>query len=978
MASAAVAPGLLSSDGSLTVSAYRMVIPPPGFETPRLPGRTLRIVSVADYFGAGNIGDDLMVEGLLHLLVEAEARGAGPFELVLLCPHRLVSQMRRFPQVTWCRPGVGYFAALADADLMMLPGDTPFMPEAWVWDAVPPRVAAGGSCPLLCLAVGAEEPAEKQLPAARDLLRQACFTTARDATSVDVLRTLAPESADRIEEGADLANLTLRRLFRHRGLPTDARPIPLALLWYAESTSAADISGLRTFVNRRAPGDWPVFLSHEYRLEYEYAHFRQLFPRGHPRPRFIRPRYSATDMDALVAPYREIGTVVASRYHALLAAAWAGCRVAALPRSLKVVGLARSLEIPLVAAPISADELERAVGEARTISRAKLDDLAERALETGVDAIIRTLPSAPQRPRAHRSVRSEVAEQRILVIRQDSIGDAVLTSAMLRELRRSFPKAVITLVTSLVARPLFAHCPYIDHLAAYDFSGWGNAQTQAALASLFAEQMLRPMNFDVALLPRYDFDYWGGRAMIAACGAPVRVGYAAGLTTVGRQNREMVADPFSLTLAPDDIRHEAERNLALVEAIGGSIFDRHLELWPLPADRREAASRLTAFRGADRVPLIALAPGAQHEVKIWPTERFIAVAQELVDRVGARVVVVGGNSERAAGSAIAAALDGRALDLTGQLDLNRTFAAIESCDLLISNDSAPVHLASAACTPVVVLSPHARNGDANAYLSPQRFGAWLTSHRTLQPAMQLDPCSGTCTASEAHCILQISSAAAVSASLELLESAARPARGADCDDTRGDSPKQAGEGAVRFWRALADQHGPAWKQATAATQLRFLLSLLGKMAHPEPSRVLIVNDGPRQTLVSLQAKLRVAVDPNTDALIQAGLLDPALGDGQIRYVSASMIDNPVQERQFDLVLVSCPVRNADEGLRLLRALFRVAAPGARIALNLHGENPDVRLPPDLLAAALTGRQYAHDVALLEDGMTLRGSVEMRG
>jgi ADP-heptose:LPS heptosyltransferase len=368
--------------------------------------------------------------------------------------------------------------------------------------------------------------------------------------------------------------------------------------------------------------------------------------------------------------------------------------------------------------------------------------------------------SEPTQPRA--------TPQQILVIRQDSIGDAVLTSAMLRELRRNSPDAAVTLVTRLVVRSIFEHCPYIDRLVHYDFSGSRNPHEAAQAAALFSEQVLRPIGFDIALLPRYDFDFWGGRAMIAACGAPVRIGYAVGLTPLSRRNREAVSDPFSLTLAPDDLRHEAERDLALVEAMGGKIVDRHLELWPLASDRRDLASRLTAFRSNVPGPLVALAPGAANRVRIWPLERFVAVGSSLVERVAARIVVVGGNSELAAGAAVATSLGEHALDLTGRLDLNRTFAAVAACDLLISNDSAPVHLASAAGTPVAMLSPHGRNGNANAHMSPQRFGPWMTHHRVLQPVTLQTPCSETCTAVDAHCILEIPVNAVVAASLELL------------------------------------------------------------------------------------------------------------------------------------------------------------------------------------------------------------------
>jgi len=738
---------------------------------PTLDQAPIRLASVLDHFGAGNVGDDLMLDGFLRAMEAAAQEGAG-FELAIPCPHRILAQMRRFPQVLWCRPGDGYQAALRAADALVLPGDTPFMPERWVWDKAPARVALGAGKPLLCIAVGAEAPAERQLPEAAELLQRADLTTARDATSLGVLQALAPARAERIIEGADLANIALQALFRHPGKPLAERAIPLALLWYAEGAPDHQAAAFKEFLAGRAAGEPPAFLSHEFRLPYEFVRFRRLYPRGGARGRFIRPRYYAETVAELVDVYREIGVVVASRYHAILSAAWAGCRVAALPRSLKIVGLARALDIPLMEGPLTAGTLDRAVGGAQRVPRARLEALADLAMRTSVEALRRTAVMARETRRPPRRRPRSKSGPRILVVRQDSIGDVVLTTAAIRELRRSFPHAEISLVTSVIARPLFGECPYLDHVIPYEFSRWGRLMAQSIMAADFADRVLKPLGFEMALLPRYDLDYWGGRAMIAHCGAPIRIGYGAGLTPVGRDRGEAVADPFTLTLTPDDVRHEAERNLAVVEAAGGAVVDRHLELWPSVAERRRVEPLIRSLRRDRATRLVALAPGAAGKARVWPAERFAAVAQRLAGQANLRFAIVGGTSERAAAGLIASALGSTAIDLTGRLELSETFALIEACDLLISNDSAPIHLASAAGAPVVEISPHPVVGEPNAPSSPARFGPWMTDHRVLQPRRPREGCSGECEAKEPHCILDVSTEQVALAALDLFQARA--------------------------------------------------------------------------------------------------------------------------------------------------------------------------------------------------------------
>jgi hypothetical protein len=186
-----------------------------------------------------------------------------------------------------------------------------------------------------------------------------------------------------------------------------------------------------------------------------------------------------------------------------------------------------------------------------------------------------------------------------------------------------------------------------------------------------------------------------------------------------------------------------------------------------------------------------------------------------------------------------------------------------------------------------------------------------------------------------------------------------------------------GNMAVQFWRSYSRERGSGWKEAEIRSGVAFFSHLLGTaLADFKSLRILTVNDGPIQTLSQVKAMMPVAVDPNTNALIHAGLLEPNLGCGETLYLSASITDDLLPQRFFDIVLVSCPVPTAAAAGTLLSSIFRVAAPGARVALNIRGQNTAGKLSLDILRASLHHLKHVHNVTVLGEANTLRGRVEL--
>jgi heptosyltransferase-2 len=115
----------------------------------------------------------------------------------------------------------------------------------------------------------------------------------------------------------------------------------------------------------------------------------------------------------------------------------------------------------------------------------------------------------------------------------------------------------------------------------------------------------------------------------------------------------------------------------------------------------ERVGRWRARTPAGRGPLVGLFPGAHAPARRWPTPRFMELAGGL-QALGARLVVLGGPGETGATARVAAAAPG-SLDAGGRTDLYDLAALLSLCDLVVTNDTGPMHLAGAVGTPTVSL-----------------------------------------------------------------------------------------------------------------------------------------------------------------------------------------------------------------------------------------------------------------------------------
>ncbi len=280
--------------------------------------------------------------------------------------------------------------------------------------------------------------------------------------------------------------------------------------------------------------------------------------------------------------------------------------------------------------------------------------------------------------------------RRIAIFRALFLGDLICSVPAFRALRQRFPDAEITLIGLPWAEAFVQRMHhYLDRFVA--FGGYPGiregADSPERMAAFLAEQ--RAYGYDLAIQMHGSGSISNG--FVAGLHAPLSLGYGP----AGDQR-------LTICLPHDPDEHEVLRWLRLVGQLGAPTDDSRLE-WPTTADEAACAEALLEGAADGNGPLIGMHTGSNDPARRWPPEKFAAVADTLVNRYGARIVLTGTNKERPITSAVRAAMHAPALDLTGQTDLGTLAALIARLDLLLTNDTGASHVAAATGTRSVVL-----------------------------------------------------------------------------------------------------------------------------------------------------------------------------------------------------------------------------------------------------------------------------------
>jgi heptosyltransferase-2 len=259
----------------------------------------------------------------------------------------------------------------------------------------------------------------------------------------------------------------------------------------------------------------------------------------------------------------------------------------------------------------------------------------------------------------------------VLVIQTAFLGDVILTTPLIAALAREH--GPVDLVTTPAAAPLVESHPAVRNVIRYDKRG-----TDRGVAGfLRLARQLRQRGYRRAYLPHRS---WRSGALARLAGIPERIGFADGSALL-----------YTSTVERPAAGHEVERLMALADP-----GEEPPVLIALDPEDRLEADRWLGAQGVED-GFIALAPGS-----IWGTKRWPYYG-ELAARLSGPVVIVGGPEDRALGDSIMAASGGRARNAAGALSLRGSAALLARARVLVTNDSAPLHMATAAGVPIVAV-----------------------------------------------------------------------------------------------------------------------------------------------------------------------------------------------------------------------------------------------------------------------------------
>ena len=359
--------------------------------------------------------------------------------------------------------------------------------------------------------------------------------------------------------------------------------------------------------------------------------------------------------------------------------------------------------------------------------------------------------------------------QSLLIVRDDAAGDFVCFSAFLRECRRIYPKARITLLVSARNQGLTPCCPYVDEVLKNDTLdepiGQGARPQELLLRTgEFAFRHLLPRHFDLAFGPRLGI-MGQSSLMLYLSGARERVSLTQ--DRVSPENGKLVRIGWDvlLTQAVPFSRqplHDVERNLSILESMTRfTIANREIEVWYTMQHRQRAQEALAPLfaRGMKRV--YAVCPGGSIAMKRWPAERFAWVCREIGSHAPETGLVrLGGPGDREESVRVAAALGDRAVDLTGKTSFLVSAAVIGLSELYIGDDTSLMHVAAAQRKPVLSVNAYAASLPMMYMSIPVRFAPYHVPHVTVLPREPKDDCReiwrhGCKHENEQHCILGV-------------------------------------------------------------------------------------------------------------------------------------------------------------------------------------------------------------------------------
>ncbi len=310
-------------------------------------------------------------------------------------------------------------------------------------------------------------------------------------------------------------------------------------------------------------------------------------------------------------------------------------------------------------------------------------------------------------------------EKKILLFKLGAMGDLILVVPSLRMIRQRFPQAFISLMVDKKLAPLVSSSPYVDEVIPVNRQKFSKIDYLLKLA-----RKIRKEGYDLSV--DFQNSKWTHLLPVLS-GIPERYGYRRGKFgfLLNRPDR-------SAEIADTPVRHQ----FRLLAKLGIKNLDETLELWTDPNTEARMEEILGVPEG-DPPKTIGFAIGAspQWASKRWPIDYFKELADLLIQKLNCRIVLLGSVEDAALVQDFGKENQDRIINLIGKTSLLDLISLVKRLDVLVTGDTAPLHVAAAMQRKIVALFGPT---DPKRHMPPTNRALVFVHHLPCQPCYEGD------------------------------------------------------------------------------------------------------------------------------------------------------------------------------------------------------------------------------------------------
>lgn len=284
-------------------------------------------------------------------------------------------------------------------------------------------------------------------------------------------------------------------------------------------------------------------------------------------------------------------------------------------------------------------------------------------------------------------INSHKSGNKILIVNVNWIGDVIFSTPFIKAIRDAYPDGYIACLLHPRCIDILKDSPRIDEIIVYDEEG----KHRGLIGKLKLVSYLRKIHFDIAFILHRSFTK---ALLIFLSGVKERVGYPT------KHRGLLLTKTVGL---PEEEVHKVEYFLGLARALDIKAQEGSYEFFVLDADRTNMKKFLEECGVTDKDRIVVLCPGGNWDPKRWPKESFAKLADMLADGLNVKIILSGAKKDIALVEAVRKMMKNTPIISCGLTTLKELGALLERANLVVANDSGPMHLAVAMKSKVIAL-----------------------------------------------------------------------------------------------------------------------------------------------------------------------------------------------------------------------------------------------------------------------------------